>query len=102
MTVVEVYDASPRDLSIASVLSGATKHAAVLSAYAATPLEVLTQSFYLQQAVSGLGVSQTLQGITTKQLLVRTGTDQVRLGVLLLGCCRWHHVGCCRQLTAQA
>lgn len=40
-------------------------------------LETLTQSFYLQHAIKGLGVSQTLQGIATKQLLLHTMHDQV-------------------------
>jgi hypothetical protein len=88
VTVIELYDASPRDLSIASILSGATKHADALSSYASMRLEVLSQSFFLQHAVKGLSVSQTLQGITTKQVLLHTITDQVRAGVQLGGVLR--------------
>lgn len=77
VTVVELYDASPRDLSIESIILGRTQHAERLSSYSAMQLEVLSQSFYLQHSISGMGVSQTLQGITTKQLLLRTLHDQV-------------------------
>jgi hypothetical protein len=42
-------------------------------------LEVLSQSFYLQHSITGLAVTQTLQGITTKQILASTITDQVWL-----------------------
>lgn len=48
-----------------------------LSSYSSMSLETLTQSFYLQHAIKGLGVSQTLQGIATKQLLLHTMHDQV-------------------------
>ncbi|WIA18351.1 hypothetical protein OEZ85_009816 [Tetradesmus obliquus] len=76
-TVIELYDASHHDLSIASILMGRTKHSAALSSYSSPPLEVLSQSFYLQHSLTGMAVSQTKQGITTKQLLVNTISDQV-------------------------
>ena len=78
--MVELYDASPRDLSIESIMLGRTQHAERLSSYSAMQLEVLTQSFYLQHSITGLSVSQTLQGITTKQLLLHTMHDQVGVG----------------------
>lgn len=77
LAVIELYDATPRDLSIESIMLGRTQHSERLSSYSTMQLEVLTQSFYLQHAITGLGVSQTLQGITTKQLLLRTQHDQV-------------------------
>jgi hypothetical protein len=77
VAVIELYDATPRDLSIESIMLGRTQHSERLSSYSTMQLEVLTQSFYLQHAITGLGVSQTLQGITTKQLLLRTQHDQV-------------------------
>jgi hypothetical protein len=88
VSVIELYDASPRDLSIESILLGRTQHAERLSSYSQLSLEVLSQSFYLQHAVTGLGVSQTLQGITTKQLLLHTQSQQVGLleSGLGLGC----------------
>ncbi|KAF6258674.1 hypothetical protein COO60DRAFT_1517822 [Scenedesmus sp. NREL 46B-D3] len=76
-TVVELYDASHHELSIATILLGRSKHSAALSSYSSPPLEVLSQSFYLQHSLTGISVSQTKQGITTKQLLVNTMSDQV-------------------------
>lgn len=85
VSVIELYDASPRDLSIESIMLGRTQHAERLSSYSAMQLEVLSQSFYLQHTVTGMGVSQTLQGITTKQLLLHTQSSQVRqVGMLLV------------------
>lgn len=78
VSVIELYDASPRDLSIESILLGRTQHAERLSSYSSMQLEVLSQSFFLQHTVTGIGVSQTLQGITTKQLLLHTQSNQVR------------------------
>lgn len=75
--MIELYDASHHDLSIEGVILGRTKHSAALSSYAAPPLEVLSQTFYLQHSITGLGVTQTKQGITTKQLLIQTISDQV-------------------------
>lgn len=57
---------------------GRTQHAERLSSYSSMQLEVLTQSFYLQHRITGMAVSQTLQGITTKQLLLHTESNQVR------------------------
>eukprot|EP00879_Flechtneria_rotunda_P012472 GHRR01013024.1.p1 GENE.GHRR01013024.1~~GHRR01013024.1.p1 ORF type:complete len:683 (+),score=278.61 GHRR01013024.1:59-2050(+) len=76
-TVIELYDATPRDLSIEAILLGRTRHSSTLSSYTSMQLEVLTQSFYLQHTIKGLYVSQTKQGITTKQLLVHTLSDQL-------------------------
>jgi hypothetical protein len=76
-TVIELYDASPRDLSIEAILLGRTRHSSTLSSYTSMALEVLSQSFYLQHSITGLAVTQTLQGITTKQILASTITDQV-------------------------
>jgi hypothetical protein len=78
VTVIELYDATPRDLSIEAIILGRTQHAARVSSYTALQLEVLSQSFFLQHAITGMSVSQTLQGITTKQLLLHTQHDQVR------------------------
>jgi hypothetical protein len=86
--VIELYDGSHHDLSIASILLGRTKHSAALSSYSSPPLEVLSQSFYLQHSLTGMTVSQTKQGITTKQLLVNTISDQVR------GMVQDHEAGC--------
>jgi hypothetical protein len=78
VSVIELYDASPRDLSIESIMLGRTQHAERVSSYSAMQLEVLSQSFFLQHTVTGMSVSQTLQGITTKQLLLHTQSSQVR------------------------
>lgn len=76
-SVIELYDASHHDLSIESIILGRTQHSTTHSSYGSVTLEVLTQSFYLQHFIKGLSVTQTKQGITTKQLLVQTVTDQV-------------------------
>lgn len=85
VTVIELYDATPRDLSIEAIILGRTQHAARVSSYTSLQLEVLSQSFFLQHAITGMTVSQTLQGITTKQLLLHTQHDQVCVGRVGVG-----------------
>ncbi|KAI8475054.1 MAG: hypothetical protein J3K34DRAFT_456487 [Monoraphidium minutum] len=82
-TVLELYDATPRDLSLGTVLSavfggdGSAAAAGAGGGGSSTPLLALSQSYFLQVRAKLLSVTQTLSGINIKQLLIGTVTDQV-------------------------
>ncbi len=82
-TSMELFDATPgREFSVLDYLfnPNATKP---VSSFTPTPLEVLSQSFFSRLAPTAATATRTEQGITSKQLLISTNTDQVRVR---LGC----------------
>lgn len=82
-TSMELFDATPgREFSVLDYLfnPNATKP---VSSFTPTPLEVLSQSYFSRLAPTAATATRTEQGITSKQLLISTNTDQVRVR---LGC----------------
>ncbi|GBF96686.1 ER membrane complex subunit 1 [Raphidocelis subcapitata] len=83
VTSLELFDATPRDLSLGTVLStvfggaGAEGATGAVGGGGGAPLSVLSQSFYTQVRAKLLSVTQTLSGINLKQLLIGTVTDQL-------------------------
>ncbi|KAG2493104.1 hypothetical protein HYH03_008767 [Edaphochlamys debaryana] len=74
---MELYDATPgREFSVLDYLFNPNSTLPV-SSFSATPIEVLTQSYYSRLVPTGAAVTRTEQGITAKQLLLLANTDQV-------------------------
>jgi hypothetical protein len=75
---LELYDGTQgRQFSVLDYLFNPNSTQPV-SSFTATPLEVAAQSFYSRLLPRGAAVTRTEQGITAKQLLLLTNTDQVR------------------------
>ncbi|KAK9804018.1 hypothetical protein WJX73_002264 [Symbiochloris irregularis] len=75
MAVLELYDATPRTITVADVLFAEGN--ATQSAYQAPPLEALSQTFAIKAGVRGLAPVATQRGITAKLLLLATQSDQL-------------------------
>ncbi|GIL85172.1 hypothetical protein Vretifemale_13572 [Volvox reticuliferus] len=76
-TSMELYDATPgRQFNVLDYLFNPNSTQPV-SSLKPTPLEVQTQSFFSRLVPTAATVTQTEQGITAKQLLIVTNTDQV-------------------------
>ncbi|KAG2448475.1 hypothetical protein HYH02_006367 [Chlamydomonas schloesseri] len=74
---MELYDATPgRDFSVLDYLFNPNSTQPV-SSLTPTPIEVVSQSYFSRIVPTGLAVTRTEQGITAKQMLVITNTDQV-------------------------
>lgn len=74
---MEMYDATPgREFSVLDYLFNPNSTQPV-SSLTPTPIEVVSQSYFSRIVPTGLAVTRTEQGITAKQLLVVTNTDQV-------------------------
>lgn len=75
---IELYDATPRNISVADLaLLGAPKNA-TLSPWDAVPLETYSNSFFTKLAVETLAVTRTAQGITLPQVLFGTPSGELR------------------------
>eukprot|EP00873_Tetraselmis_striata_P009215 jgi/Tetstr1/429479/TSEL_019386.t1 len=76
VAVIELYDdTSARSMSLAdAVLSNSS---ALVSSHDATAIKTLRQVFFLNMGVKAMAVTDTARGITGKQLLIATSTDQV-------------------------
>jgi hypothetical protein len=84
---MELYDATPgREFSVLDYLFNPNSTQPV-SSLTPTPIEVVSQSYFSRIVPTGMAVTRTEQGITAKQLLVTTNTDQVRQGRRVLA---WH------------
>lgn len=80
VTVMELYDSSPRNFSLSSAIFGnrtSTQGPGGSEPEAALQLEVLSQSYFSRLPVKALGVTRTSQGLTPKQILFITQSDQV-------------------------
>ncbi|PNH02834.1 ER membrane protein complex subunit 1, partial [Tetrabaena socialis] len=74
---LELYDATPgREFSVLDYLFNPNSTRAV-SSFDPAPLEVLSQVFFSRLVPVAGGTTRTEQGITAKQLLLVTNTDQV-------------------------
>ncbi|KAG2424507.1 hypothetical protein HXX76_014388 [Chlamydomonas incerta] len=74
---MELYDATPgREFSVLDYLFNPNSTQPV-SSLTPTPIEAVSQSYFSRIVPTGLAVTRTEQGITAKQLLVITNTDQV-------------------------
>ncbi|GFR39708.1 hypothetical protein Agub_g187 [Astrephomene gubernaculifera] len=75
-TSMELYDATNRQFSVLDYLFNPNSTQPV-SSFATTPVEVISQSFFSRVVPTAAAVTRTEQGITAKQLLLVTNTDQV-------------------------
>ncbi|KXZ55164.1 hypothetical protein GPECTOR_3g311 [Gonium pectorale] len=74
---MELYDATPgREFSVLDYLFNPNSTQPV-SSFNPSPVEVLTQSFFTRVVPLAAAVTRTEQGITSKQVLLVTNTDQV-------------------------
>lgn len=76
---LELFDSTPRDFSVLDYLFNPNNTQPV-SSFDASPLEVVSQAFWSRTPARFLSVTSTGQGITSRQLLVGTHTDQVGVG----------------------
>ena len=75
---MELFDATPREFSVLDYLFNPNSTQAISSLESPAPLEVVSQSYWSRTPSRFLSVTSTRQGITSRQLLVGTVTDQVR------------------------
>ena len=73
---LELFDSTPRDFSVLDYLFNPNNTQPV-SSFDSSPLEVVSQAFWSRAPARFLSVTSTGQGITSRQLLVGTHTDQV-------------------------
>ena len=73
---MELFDATPREFSVLDYLFNPNSTQPI-SSFDAMPLEVASQAFWSRTPSRFLSVTSTQQGITSRQLLVGTVTDQV-------------------------
>lgn len=79
MVSMELFDATPREFSVLDYLFNPnTTHP--ISSFDNSPLEVISQAYWSRSPSRFLSVTSTGQGITSRQLLVGTLTDQVKSG----------------------
>lgn len=76
VTVIEVFDATPREFDVVHHLLHGTEQQP-LTSFNDTSLEVLSQSYYNRMPLVGLDVTRTARGITTKNLLMLMASNQV-------------------------
>ncbi|CAK9221974.1 unnamed protein product [Sphagnum jensenii] len=78
MSVLETYDQSRvGDKGVMQLMLGRHNASAPLSSYSSSNVEVKGQSYFFTYTVKTLTVTTTARGITSKQLLLGTVTDQV-------------------------
>ncbi|CAM6050215.1 unnamed protein product [Sphagnum compactum] len=78
MSVLETYDQSRvGDKGVMQLMLGRHNASAPLSSYSSSNVEVKGQSYFFTYTVKALTVTTTARGITSKQLLLGTVTDQV-------------------------
>lgn len=76
MTVMEMFDSSPRPFDLMEQLFNANTSTSITSWQRAL-VAVSSQSYYARTPLKGLAVSRTAKGITSRQLLLLTHSDQV-------------------------
>ena len=76
MSVLEIYDDSPtRTHPMVATIFGEEPRS--ISSFAIPPLRVLGQSYFIGPSIKAMAVSGSLQGITSKQIILGTVSDQV-------------------------
>jgi hypothetical protein len=65
------------DKGVMQLMLGRHNASALLSSYSSSNVEVKGQSYFFTYTVKALTVTTTARGITSKQLLLGTVTDQV-------------------------
>eukprot|EP00897_Mesotaenium_endlicherianum_P002317 jgi/Mesen1/2112/ME000151S01365 len=85
MSVMELYDNTPRKANPADVMKyvlqlGPANLTAPASAWAGPPrLKVLAQSYFFPHTLTALTATRSMRGITAKELLIGTVSDQLLL-----------------------
>ncbi|KAG0624001.1 hypothetical protein M758_3G216900 [Ceratodon purpureus] len=78
MSVLEIYDQSRLpDKGVVQLMLGQHNSSVPISSYSPINLEVKGQSYYFTFTLKSMAVTSTAKGITAKQLLLGTVTDQV-------------------------
>ena len=86
---MELFDATPREFSVLDYLFNPNSTRPV-SSFDTSPLEVASLAFWSRTPSRFLSVTATGQGITSRQLLMGTLTDQVWMGIR----CGWALTSC--------
>ncbi|RLN30089.1 ER membrane protein complex subunit 1 [Panicum miliaceum] len=78
MAVIEIYDQSRADnKDVMKLILGKHNLSAPITSYARPEVVVKSQSYFFTHSVKAMAVTQTAKGITSKQLLIGTISDQV-------------------------
>lgn len=76
------------DKGVMQLVLGRHNGSAPVSSYSSSNLEVKGQSYFFSFTVKSMTVTTTAKGITTKQLLIGTVTDQVCSTYLIPSSCK--------------
>lgn len=78
MSVIEIYDQSRANTkNVIDLMLGRHNLTAPVSSYSYVDVEVKLQSYFFSQSVKTVAVTSTAKGITPKQVLIGTISDQV-------------------------
>ncbi|KAH9300827.1 hypothetical protein KI387_012410, partial [Taxus chinensis] len=78
MSVIEIYDRSRANTkNVIELMLGHHNLTAPISSYSYVDVEVKSQSYFFSQSVKTVAVTSTAKGITSKQVLIGTISDQV-------------------------